>query len=52
MYLFDSLQVIVAIVYEALTVLAEVDHSEPVGDDVVHADQVSLDHNRNIFLVS
>ena len=35
-YELDSLQVIISVIYEALAVLGEVQHSEPDGDDVVH----------------
>ena len=35
-YELHSLQVIISVIYEALTVLGEVQHSEPDGDDVVH----------------
>ena len=35
-YELHSLQVIISVIYEALAVLGEVQHSEPDGDDVVH----------------
>ena len=31
---FDSLQVIISVVYKALTVLGKVQHVQPAGDDV------------------
>ena len=42
MYEFDSLQMIISVVYEALAVLAEVDHSQPVRHDVVHVHLLPL----------
>ena len=35
-YKLNSLQVIISVIYKALAVLGEVQHSQPDGDDVVH----------------
>ena len=35
-YELNSLQVIISVIYKALAVLGEVQHSQPDGDDVVH----------------
>ena len=35
-YEFNRLQVIISVIYKALTVLGEVQHLQPAGDDVVH----------------
>ena len=47
-YELHSLQVIISVIYEALTVLGEVQHSEPDGDDVVHPGDAG--HSRSLHV--